>query len=140
MRLLTVPCSIDNLRPPVFLFPSERDLEGSTLVFRALWERMLERRLCAICRFEARGTTAPKFVALFAEVGLTRRRMFGIVTTINLSMQKERLTEDNAQVVPPGFYAVQLPFADDVRNVTIEVSEADAGTGKQVHFCVCSER
>lgn len=60
--------AIDNLGPPTFLYPMEADVEGSTLVFRTLWQTLLSRRVAAICRFEARVKSAPVFVALIAQV------------------------------------------------------------------------
>jgi hypothetical protein len=61
-------CRIDQLRPPYFLYPSERDIDGSTRAFRALWERMQDRNVVMICRMAARENAAPRFVAVFAEV------------------------------------------------------------------------
>lgn len=65
---MLLPCSIDNVRPPVFMYPSEKEIEGGTTVFRALWQKMQDRDVVAICRYEAREGMAPRFLALFPEV------------------------------------------------------------------------
>ena len=90
-----------NLRPPIFLYPSEREVNGGTQVLRALWQRMLERDVVAICRFNAREASAPRFVALWAD--------------------RQRTKEDGSGVIcPAGVYAITLPYADDIRNVSVD--------------------
>lgn len=88
----------DNLRPPYLCYPSERDIEGSTTAFRALWQRMIDRRLVAIALLTTREGYAPRVVALMPE--------------------QERVNGDMKQLSAPGIYAITLPYADDIRHVT----------------------
>ncbi|XP_031625667.1 X-ray repair cross-complementing protein 6 [Contarinia nasturtii] len=48
----------------LFLYPSEKKINGSTKVFRALWEKCLEKEKYALCTLTMRRLTSPKYVAL----------------------------------------------------------------------------
>jgi ATP-dependent DNA helicase 2 subunit 1 len=87
------------------MFPSEATLEGSTLVFRALWQRMIDRRVAAICRYEPRAASGPRLIALMAE-----NEVVDAATGVQLR--------------PSGMHAVILPYADDIRDHAATVEPA----------------
>ncbi|XP_061564153.1 X-ray repair cross-complementing protein 6 [Cololabis saira] len=84
-----------HIRPSVFIYPEEDDVKGSACLFSALLKKCSERNVFALCRCIARRNNPPRFVALVP--------------------QKEEVDEGNVQITPPGFNAIYLPFADDVR-------------------------
>jgi ATP-dependent DNA helicase 2 subunit 1 len=89
-----------NLRNALFIYPDENTTKGSTLAFATLLDRMLVLEKIAICRVIPRVNSAPRFVALLP--------------------QAEELDEDGSQMTPPGFHLIYLPYADDIRELTIE--------------------
>jgi hypothetical protein len=88
---------IDNLREASMIYPYEKDIAGSTTLFAALWQTLLEKGKVAIARYVRADGVEPKFVALVPE--------------------RERLRANGEQEMPPCFYAVVLPFASDVRAI-----------------------
>ncbi len=88
---------IDNLREASIIYPYEKDITGSTLLFGALWQSLLEKGKVAIARYVRADGVEPKFVALVPE--------------------RERLRANGEQEMPPCFYAIVLPFASDVRAI-----------------------
>ncbi|XP_064107106.1 X-ray repair cross-complementing protein 6-like [Macrobrachium nipponense] len=75
-------------------------IEGSKKMFAALLERCLHRKVAPIVRFIPRKNASVSWAALIP--------------------QAEELDGSNCQVVPPGFIACHLPFADDFRNIEME--------------------
>ena len=49
-------------------------------------------------------------------------------------MQEEEKDESGVQVTPPGFHAIYLPFAEDMRSLTIDPTPR----GLCVCVCVCA--
>ncbi|KFR11028.1 X-ray repair cross-complementing protein 5, partial [Opisthocomus hoazin] len=86
-----------HIKPSQFIYPEESLVSGSTTLFNALLMKCLEREVMALCRYTARRNTPPRFVALVP--------------------QEEEVDEQKAQIVPPGFHIIFLPYADDKRNV-----------------------
>jgi ATP-dependent DNA helicase 2 subunit 1 len=78
-----------------FIYPSEEDFVGSTRVFSALHQKMLKDQKVAIVWFIARRNAKPVLAALLPS--------------------REQRTEDGEQIMPPGLWIKQLPFADDIR-------------------------
>lgn len=89
-----------HIRPAQFLYPSEKSVSGSTTLFSALLTRCIARDVVPICRLIPRRNAAPRFVALLP--------------------QEEELDEHKAQVCPPGFHVIFLPFTDDLRRLKYE--------------------
>ncbi|XP_010632759.1 X-ray repair cross-complementing protein 6 isoform X2 [Fukomys damarensis] len=87
------------LRPSLFVYPEESLVNGSSTLFSALLIKCLEKEVIALCRYTARKSTPPYFVALVP--------------------QEEELDDQKIQVAPPGFQLVFLPYADDKRNVPV---------------------
>uniref|UniRef100_A0A3Q4MA68 DNA helicase n=1 Tax=Neolamprologus brichardi TaxID=32507 RepID=A0A3Q4MA68_NEOBR len=86
-----------HIRPAVFLYPEEDEVKGSSCLFSALLKKCSERNVFALCRFISRRNYPPRFVALLP--------------------QNEELDEGKAQITPPGFNVIYLPFADDFRTL-----------------------
>lgn len=84
-----------NLRPSTFIYPSEDDYVGSTRVFSALQQKLLNDRRMGIAWFVARKNATPQIAAVLPGA--------------------EKLDEHGTQAVPPGMWIVPLPFADDIR-------------------------
>ncbi|KAI4215346.1 MAG: hypothetical protein LQ351_002246 [Letrouitia transgressa] len=84
-----------NLRPATFIYPSEDDYVGSTRVFSALWQKLLEDEKMGIVWYIARRNAAPVIAALYPG--------------------SEKLDEKGMQTMAPGLWLIPLPYADDVR-------------------------
>lgn len=78
-----------------FIYPSEEDYVGSTRVFSALQQKLLKDQKMAVTWFVARKNATPVIAALIPG--------------------EEKLGESGGQVVPPGLWIIQLPYADDIR-------------------------
>jgi ATP-dependent DNA helicase 2 subunit 1 len=92
--MTSLPPSL-NVKPSVFCYPIENDINGSTKLFRALWEKMLHRKKIAICRYFPRNVGEnPRMVALWPA---------------------EEISVHSMQIQPPGMYMITLPFVEDVR-------------------------
>lgn len=87
-------------KPQNFMYPDEKGVSGSKRLFRALWERCLERNKMAICLFMRKRKSIPRYVALIP--------LAGSATEDDTS--KPLLSGD-------GFKIVYLPFAKHIRNI-----------------------
>ena len=102
-----------SVKKSIFIFPSEEQFVGSTRVFSALWQKLLDSKKVAIAWFVARDNAHPIMVAIIPS----------------------RASEDDASdtpYLPAGLWLYPLPFADDVRNVELSVppKPADELTNK----------
>ncbi|XP_023134734.2 X-ray repair cross-complementing protein 6 [Amphiprion ocellaris] len=86
-----------HIQPAVFLYPEEDQVKGSACLFSALLKKCSERNVFALCRCIARRNYPPRFAALVP--------------------QHEEVDEGNAQITPPGFNVIYLPYADDFRTL-----------------------
>ncbi|OJD34497.1 atp-dependent dna helicase ii subunit 1 [Diplodia corticola] len=84
-----------NMRSPMFIYPTEADFVGSTRVFSALHQNMLQKGKMAIVWFVPRRNAVPTLAAVLPG--------------------QEKLGERNEQVRPPGLWVIPLPFVDDIR-------------------------
>ncbi len=84
-----------NVRPPIFVYPSEEDFVGSTRVFSALHQKLLKEQKMAVAWFIARRNASPVLAAIIAGA--------------------EKLADEGDQTMPPGLWIIPLPFADDIR-------------------------
>lgn len=105
------------VREASFLYPDESIIKGSSTLFAALLDRMNEREKIAIARFVPRDNSVPQFVALLP--------------------QEEEFDEDGTQLIPPGLHVIYLPFADDIRELSLfklkePASEEQISLAKQV--------
>ena len=84
-----------NIGKATFIYPSESDFIGSTRVFSALQQKLLNDSKMGLAWFIPRRNAAPTIVAIIPGV--------------------EKLGDDGEQIIPPGLWLVPLPFADDLR-------------------------
>lgn len=85
-----------NMRPATFIYPSEEEFIGSTRVFSALHQSLVDKQKMAVVYYVARKNATPVLAALLPG--------------------KERLGEHGEQLVPAGLWISPLPFADDIRS------------------------
>lgn len=84
-----------NMKHPIFIYPSEEDLVGSTRVFSALHQKLLKDNKMALVWFIPRRNAGPSLAAMMAG--------------------GEEADEHGTQTFPPGMWILPLPSADDVR-------------------------
>lgn len=99
LHACTVMCSIESMRPSVFFYPTDKLVEGSVRTYRGLLDRCLARSMAIICEVVVSERFSPRHVALIP--------------------QAERKDEEGTIVVPGGFFGVILPFADDIRHISV---------------------
>jgi len=85
-----------NMKPSTFIYPSEEDYIGSTRVFSALHQSLVSKKKMAIVYYVARKNATPVVAALLPG--------------------EERLGDQGEQLIPPGLWICQLPYADDIRS------------------------
>jgi ATP-dependent DNA helicase II len=86
-----------NYKSSSFIYPNDKQINGSLSTFSALYKKMIEMKKIAICRFKERETSFPLYVALVP--------------------QEEIFDNEGVQVSPPGFNVIYLPFADGIREI-----------------------
>ncbi|KAJ3607484.1 hypothetical protein NHX12_024535 [Muraenolepis orangiensis] len=99
-----------HIRPSVFLYPEEAQVTGSSCLFSALLKKCSQREVFAVCRYIPRRNNPPRFLALVP--------------------QTEVLDQGHIQITPPGFNAIFLPFADDIR--TLDLPPCPGASNPQV--------
>jgi len=126
---------VDNVRHPQFIYPSEREIAGSTAAFRALHTRMVARDVVAIARLQMRDNSEPRIVALFPQLEeLDVTGEAGAAASSSSSAAGVAGAADapaGMQRVPPGMVVVQLPFADDMRVVKQAVADVTGECGSR---------
>ncbi|KAJ8755705.1 hypothetical protein K2173_022691 [Erythroxylum novogranatense] len=83
-----------NLRPSTFVFPSDKEVLGSTCIFIALHRSMLQLKRFAVAFYGS--SSHPQLVALVAQ---------------------DEITRAGGQVEPPGMHMIYLPYSDDIRDI-----------------------
>jgi len=78
-----------------FIYPDEALVKGSSALFQMLLTDLIEKKLCAVVRFN-RNFNAPAVMAA-------------------LIPQLEKI-DDGTQIEPPGFHMLIMPFVEDVRS------------------------
>lgn len=84
-----------NLRPATFIYPSEEGYVGSTRTLSALQQTLLKKQKIGLVWYIARRSATPVISALLPGA--------------------EKLGQQGEQLIPPGMWLIQLPFADDIR-------------------------
>ncbi|KAI9882899.1 MAG: hypothetical protein M1823_005357 [Watsoniomyces obsoletus] len=84
-----------SLKQSTFIYPSEEEYMGSTRVFSALQQKLLQDGKMGVAWFIARKNAAPVIAAIIPG--------------------PEQLGEHGEQTMPPGMWIVPLPYADDIR-------------------------
>ncbi|XP_010273410.1 PREDICTED: ATP-dependent DNA helicase 2 subunit KU70 isoform X2 [Nelumbo nucifera] len=83
-----------NLKPSTFLFPSDKEIIGSTRIFIALHRSMLRLQRFAVAFYGS--SSHPQMVALIAQ---------------------DEISNSSGQVEPPGMHMIYLPYSDDIRKI-----------------------
>lgn len=84
-----------SIKHPTFIYPSEEDFVGSTRVFSALYQTLLNQKKMALVWFVPRRNAAPVMAAMIAG--------------------KAKYDDNDEQTIPSGMWILPLPFADDIR-------------------------
>lgn len=85
-----------SMKQPTFIYPSETGYVGSTRVFSALWQTLLQRRKMALVWFIPRKNSTPIMGAMIAG--------------------KAKENDTGEQWIPSGMWILPLPYADDIRD------------------------
>ncbi|QRW18462.1 ATP-dependent DNA helicase II, 70 kDa subunit [Rhizoctonia solani] len=91
-----------NVKRSIFIHPNEAAFTGSIRTFKALLDSMLSKKKYALTRCLFRKNSAIIFCAMLP--------------------QEELRDEDEHQIEPGGFHLIPLPYADDIRQPTVERS------------------
>lgn len=86
-----------NLSTPYFLYPGDKTVKGSSILFEAFLRDLLKKDLIAMVRFSRTASSKPQFAAILP--------------------QREKLDPDDneTQIEPPGMQLLPLPCAEDIR-------------------------
>jgi ATP-dependent DNA helicase 2 subunit 1 len=84
-----------NVDTPYFLYPDEKTIEGSNVMFEAFLRECASTEVIPIVKFAYNRAAVPRAAALYPQL--------------------EVVDEDGCQVTPPGFHVIPLPFAEDIR-------------------------
>lgn len=87
------------VKKSTFIFPTEAGYVGSTRVFSALWQKLLDSKKMAIAWYIPRKNATPRIVAI---------------------LPSEKPSEENSgtNYLPAGLWLYPLPFVDDMRDLT----------------------
>ncbi|QGA14593.1 hypothetical protein EYB26_002249 [Talaromyces marneffei] len=80
---------------PTFIYPNEDEFVGSTRVFAALHQKLLQDEKIGLVWFIPRKNATPVLAAMLPG--------------------EEKLDDNGVQFLPPGLWILPLPFADDIR-------------------------
>ncbi|KAF2729951.1 ATP-dependent DNA helicase II subunit 1 [Polyplosphaeria fusca] len=95
-----------NINKATFIYPSESDFVGSTRVFSALQQKLLQHKKMGLAWFIARRNAAPVIAAIIPG--------------------QEKYDDNGDQSMPPGLWIVPLPFADDMRQLPEQLGHLKA--------------
>ncbi|PSR90667.1 SPOC like C-terminal domain-containing protein [Coniella lustricola] len=87
------------IKKSTFIFPTEAGFVGSTRVFSALWQKLLDSKKMAIAWHVPRKNAAPQIVAI-------------------LPSHKPSEEDAGTNYLPAGLWLYPLPFVDDRRDLT----------------------
>ncbi|KAL1842898.1 hypothetical protein VTJ49DRAFT_3915 [Mycothermus thermophilus] len=96
-----------SVKKSIFIFPTEESYVGSTRVFSALWQKLLDSDKVGIAWFVARANANPIMVAI-----VPSRASSG-------DDNDDGRPSGGTPYLPAGLWLVPLPFADDVREVEL---------------------
>lgn len=82
----------------IFIFPTETGFVGSTRVFSALWQKLLQSKKMAIAWYVPRKNSAPHLVAI-------------------MPSKKQSDDDSGTKYLPAGLWLYPLPFVDDCRDL-----------------------
>ena len=84
------------LRSPYFIFPDEKRVKGSSVLFFAILDGMIKDSVIAVAAFKLSSVSRPRLVAMIP--------------------QKEEIDEeDGIQILPGGMHLILLPWREEMR-------------------------
>ncbi|POS85541.1 hypothetical protein EPUL_002637, partial [Erysiphe pulchra] len=86
-----------SISKPIFIYPSEEKVVGSTRVFSALWKKLLASEKFGIAWYIPRVNASPSLVAVVPS--------------------KQLESSSGKQIVPAGLWLHVLPYCDDLREI-----------------------
>lgn len=86
------------VKKSIFIFPTETGFVGSTRVFSALWQKLIDSKKMAIAWYIARKNAVPQIVAI-------------------MPSKKQSDETSGTNYLPAGLWLYPLPFVDDLRNL-----------------------
>lgn len=86
------------VKKSAFIFPTEAGYVGSTRVFSALWQKLLDSKKMAVAWYIARKNAVPRIVAI-------------------LPSKKQSDENSGTNYLPAGLWLYPLPFVDDRRDL-----------------------
>uniref|UniRef100_A0A0R3RSX2 ATP-dependent DNA helicase 2 subunit 1 n=1 Tax=Elaeophora elaphi TaxID=1147741 RepID=A0A0R3RSX2_9BILA len=99
-----------HVRSSQFVYPLEKDILGSVRVYRTLYEVCMKQGKMIICRYTQKTNVPPKLVALVPQTSVIDDSLKG---------------EFSSKFCYPGFHLVYLPFAEDKRDLSEQMTHRD---------------
>ncbi|VDM42657.1 unnamed protein product [Toxocara canis] len=100
-----------HVRSSQYVYPLETQTLGSTRLYRALLEVCESRKKIIICRYTQKENTPPKLVALVPQSAAERK--------------DDSKSKANEKFRYPGFHLVYMPFLEDKRDLSEQMSHPD---------------
>ncbi|VIO91064.1 ATP-dependent DNA helicase II, 70 kDa subunit, putative [Brugia malayi] len=99
-----------HVRSSQFVYPLEKDILGSTRMYRTLYEVCMNQRKMIICRYTQKTNVPPKLVALVPQASVA---------------EDNSKDEFNSKFRYPGFHLIYLPFTEDKRDFSEQMTHPD---------------
>ncbi|CAG9532660.1 unnamed protein product [Cercopithifilaria johnstoni] len=99
-----------HVRSSQFVYPLEKDIVGSVRMYRILYEVCMEQKKMIICRYTQKSNVPPKLVALVPQKSVIEDSFKGGFSS---------------KFCYPGFHLVYLPFAEDKRDLSEQLTYRD---------------
>uniref|UniRef100_A0AAF5RUT0 ATP-dependent DNA helicase 2 subunit 1 n=2 Tax=Wuchereria bancrofti TaxID=6293 RepID=A0AAF5RUT0_WUCBA len=99
-----------HVRSSQFVYPLEKDILGSTRMYRTLYEVCMKQRKMIICRYTQKANVPPKLVALVPQASVA---------------EDSSKDEFNSKFRYPGFHLIYLPFTEDKRDFSEQMTHPD---------------
>ena len=103
-----------NISTPYFIYPDDRRISGSRLLFTALLDNMCVKQLIAVGIFLRNKSSAPRLVALYPQKEQLDEEVSEGYNTIRSEFNKDDVSAAYP-VSYSGFYMIPLPYAGDIR-------------------------
>ncbi|PAV90430.1 hypothetical protein WR25_14589 [Diploscapter pachys] len=101
-----IPWVTRHIKTSRFLRPTDEEIEGSSRAYRTLLETCFERQMAVMVRFSSRNNEQVALAALIPHIAKTHE-------------------EVQNKYHPTGFYAVFLPYYEDVRDLSDKMVESE---------------
>ncbi|CAN1813362.1 ATP-dependent DNA helicase 2 subunit KU70, partial [Linum perenne] len=98
-----------NLRPSTFVYPSDKEVVGSTCTFIALHRAMIQQQRFALAFYGI--STNPRLVALVAQ------NLYFQKSSTSFPNSQDEIVSGGGQLEPPGMHMIFLPYCEDIRDI-----------------------